>query len=136
MELGASGVQIGTRFVATHECDASDAFKQLYVDCTIDDLIIIKSPVGMPGRAIKGPFIEDVNAGIRKPFGCPYKCLRTCDHNVSPYCIARALMNARDGNFEKGFAFAGSNVHRIDKIVSVKELMDELREEYLEASKQ
>ena len=134
MELGASAVQIGTRFVATFECDASDAFKQLYVDSKEEDVTIIKSPVGMPGSAIRNKFIDDIDAGIKKKFGCPFKCLRTCDFETTPYCIAMALLNARDGKFEKGFAFAGKNVYRIDKIVSVKEIFTEICEDYMKAA--
>ena len=98
--------------------------------------MIIKSPVGMPGRAIRNEFLENVAAGIRKPFGCPFKCLRTCDFETAPYCIAQALLKARDGKFDRGFAFAGSNVHRINKIVSVKEIIDELKDGYAVASGQ
>ncbi len=130
MELGAAGVQMGTRFVATHECDASQEFKQTYVDSKQEDLTIIKSPVGMPGRAIRNPFIESVNRGEKMPYQCPYHCIVTCDYQNSPYCIALALMNAQKGNFKFGFAFAGANAYRVTKTVSVKELMESLIEEY------
>ncbi|MDT8392049.1 MAG: nitronate monooxygenase family protein [Lentisphaeria bacterium] len=131
--LGAAGVQLGTRFVATEECDASDAFKQAYVDSKPEDVIIIKSPVGLPGRAIKSPFTHSVAQGERKPVRCPYKCIVTCEAEESDYCIALALLNARVGNFDRGFAFAGANVHRVDKIITVQELIDSLLEEYREA---
>jgi nitronate monooxygenase len=130
MKLGVSGVQMATRFVATHECDASDTFKQAYIDSKQEDLMIIKSPVGMPGRAIRNLFIESVNRGERVPFQCPYHCITTCDYQNSPYCIALALMNAKEGSFRRGFAFAGANAYRVEKLVSVKELMDSLIEEY------
>lgn len=132
-ELGAAGVQLGTRFVATEECDASDAFKQAYVESTPEDVIIIKSPVGLPGRAIRSPFTDSVAQGEKKPVRCPYKCIVTCEAEASDYCIALALLNARVGNFERGFAFAGANVHRVDKIITVQELIDSLLEEYREA---
>jgi nitronate monooxygenase len=134
LNLGAAGVQMATRFVTTHECDASPEFKQTYLDAEKEDLIIIKSPVGMPGRALRNQFLEEVEAGNKKPFNCPYHCVKTCDPQNSPYCIAIALASARKGRFRHGFAFAGSNAYRIDKIVSVKELIDSLRTEFSEAS--
>jgi nitronate monooxygenase len=132
--LGASGVQMATRFVTTHECDASLKFKQSYIDSRKEDMTIIKSPVGMPGRAIRNTFLDEVSQGKRKPFKCPYHCLKTCDYKNSPYCITLALINAKKGNLSQGFAFAGENAYRADKIVSVKELMDTLIREYAEAA--
>lgn len=134
ISLGAAGVQMATRFVATHECDASDAFKQAYLDAKPEDITIIKSPVGMPGRAIRSTFTTAVESGHRKPFHCPYHCIVTCGAETSPYCIALALKNARDGKFDNGFAFAGANAHRVDKIVSVAELVAELEDEYAVAA--
>jgi nitronate monooxygenase len=130
---GAAGVQMGTRFVATHECDADDAFKQAYIDAKKEDMVIINSPVGLPGRAIGNAFIDAASHGHKTPFNCPFHCLKTCDPEKSPYCIAIALGNARKGKFKYGFAFAGKNAHRVDRIVSVKELMDDLANEYLKA---
>ena len=129
-KLGADGVQMATRFVTTHECDASIKFKQAYLDSSTDDILIIKSPVGMPGRALRNEFIDDVQAGKKTPFKCPYHCIVTCDYKNSPYCIAIALMNAQRGNMKNGLAFAGENVHRCTEITSVKELMDNLVKEY------
>jgi len=128
--LGASGVQMATRFVTTQECDASPAFKKAYLDCKQEDIEIIKSPVGLPGRAIHNKFIEDVNAGIKKPYQCPYHCISTCNNATSPYCIMMALMSAQKGDWRHGFAFCGANAYRSDKIVSVKELTDTLIQEY------
>ncbi len=130
MKLGAAGVQLGTRFVATHECDADKAFKQLYVDSRSQDMVIIQSPVGMPGRAIRNSFLDEVSKGTKTPFKCPFHCIKTCDSKKSPYCIALALANARKGKFKYGFAFAGENAYRIKKIISVKELMESLKSEY------
>ena len=135
LKLGASGVQMGTRFVATHECDADHAFKQAMVDAGEEDLTIIKSPVGMPGRAINNSFLEDVKNGMRKPFKCPFHCIKTCDHTKSPYCIAMALVNAKKGLLKHGFAFAGSNAPRVKNIVSVHELFESLKREFQEAVK-
>jgi len=134
LKLGAAGVQMATRFVTTYECDASIKFKQTYIDSSKEDIVIIKSPVGMPGRAIKNKFIDDANKGEKKPFKCPYHCIITCDYKNSPYCIALALLNARKGNLEHGFAFAGENAYRAKGIISVKELIESLIKEYKNAS--
>ncbi|MBW2366452.1 MAG: nitronate monooxygenase [Deltaproteobacteria bacterium] len=128
--MGAAGVQMGTRFVATHECDADEAFKQMYVASKPEDMVIINSPVGLPGRAIRNHFLDEVSRGNTTPFKCPFHCIKTCNSEKSPYCIAIALGNARKGKFKYGFAFAGENAHRIDRIVSVKALMDSLVMEY------
>ena len=130
LRAGASGVQMATRFVATHECDADIGFKEAFVECKKDDMIIIKSPVGLPGRAINNKFLESVEQGNKKPFKCPWKCLHTCDVNTAPYCIANALISARKGRLKSGFAFAGSNAYKIDKIISVKELVETIKTEY------
>ncbi|MFA5309372.1 MAG: nitronate monooxygenase [Dehalococcoidales bacterium] len=130
LKSGAQGVQMATRFVATNECDASPAFKEAYVNCNKEDLTIIESPVGLPGRAIKNKFLEMVAKGIKKPVKCPWKCLKTCDFTKSPYCIGAALTNAKKGILEKGFAFAGANAYRVNAITSVKELIKTLLSEY------
>ena len=133
LELGAAGVQMGTRFVATHECDAAPAFKQAFLDARREDLVIITSPVGMPGRAVRNRFLDEVDRGEKKPFRCPYHCVKTCRPAESPYCIALALAAARRGRFKNGFAFAGSNAYRVNRLLSVKELIDSLRSEYSDA---
>jgi nitronate monooxygenase len=133
MQLGASGVQMGTIFVTTDECDASDAFKQSYIDANEEDIEIIKSPVGMPGRAIISNFITKVKAGKKQPKKCPFKCIKTCDITKSPYCIIIALINALKGNFENGYAFAGANAFRATRISSVKEVFQSLLKEYKES---
>ena len=128
LKLGASGVQIATRFACTYECDAADEFKQAYINAKKEDIIIIRSPVGMPGRAIRNEFLEKSKRGEIK-FNCYYQCLKTCVPSKSPYCIAEALINAAEGNLEGGFVFTGSNAYKIDRIVSVKDLIKELVEE-------
>lgn len=133
LNLGASGVQMGTRFVTTNECDASAAFKQAYIDAEISDIEIIKSPVGMPGRAIISNFITKVKEGKKQPQKCPFKCIKTCDITKSPYCIIIALINALKGNFENGYAFAGANAFRATKIYSVKDTFQSLLKEYKES---
>jgi nitronate monooxygenase len=135
MRMGSAGVQMATRFVTTDECDASLEFKKAYIEARPEDIVIIKSPVGMPGRAIRNGFIDDVGAGKRKPYTCPYHCLLTCDYENSPYCIALALMNAKKGKLKNGFAFAGANAFREKAIVPVKVLMDSLQDEFETAAR-
>ncbi|TVM31361.1 NAD(P)H-dependent flavin oxidoreductase [Oceanidesulfovibrio marinus] len=130
LDMGASGVQMGTRFVATDECDADPAFKQAFVDADEESLTIVKSPVGMPGRAIRNEFLDDVEDGAKIPFSCPFHCIQTCEHKDSPYCIALALLNARKGSMKHGLVFAGANAHRIKSIVPVAQLMESLQQEY------
>jgi len=132
MDMGASGVQLGTRFVTTDECDASLKFKQSYIDSKESDMEIINSPVGMPGRAIRNDFIDKINRGEKRPVKCPYKCLKTCNIESTPYCIVAALVNAMKGNFYNGFAFAGTNAFIATKIISVKETIDSLIREFKE----
>jgi nitronate monooxygenase len=132
LALGAQGVQLGTRFVATHECDASLEFKESYINCRQEDLRIIQSPVGMPGRAIYNKFLAEVTNGERKPFDCPWKCLKTCNYREAPYCIARALVNAQQGILDEGYTFAGANAYRVKEIVSVKQVFSDLANEYQE----
>ncbi|WP_208619400.1 NAD(P)H-dependent flavin oxidoreductase [Paenibacillus helianthi] len=125
MELGAAGVQIATRFVATEECDAASEFKQAYIDATDEDVEIIKSPVGMPGRAIRNAFIKRVEEREVKIKSCS-RCLKSCHIDTAPYCITKALVNSVKGNTSNGLIFCGSNVSRIKSLTTVKKLLDEL----------
>lgn len=134
LDLGASGVQMGTRFVATHECDADIRFKQAYINAGKEDITIISSPVGMPGRALKNDFIEKSREGLKKPFKCIFHCVSTCDREKTPYCIAQALISAKNGNLNGGFAFCGENVWRVNEIVSVADLFRTLEREYDESA--
>lgn len=129
LNLGADAVQMGTRFIATYECDADINFKKAIINANEKDLTIIKSPVGLPGRAIKNEFIESFRKGEKKPFICNYHCIKTCDFKNTPYCIARALYNAAKGNIEEGFVFSGSSVDKVNKIQKVKEIIEEIFEE-------
>jgi NAD(P)H-dependent flavin oxidoreductase YrpB (nitropropane dioxygenase family) len=131
IQLGASGVQMGSVFVPTEECDAAENFKQAYVNSSKTDAIIIQSPVGMPGRAIESEFIQRVSEGKTKPKSCLYHCIRTCDYTKSPYCIMVALYNAAKGRLDKGYAFAGANAYLSEKISSVKEVVSKLKFEFL-----
>jgi NAD(P)H-dependent flavin oxidoreductase YrpB (nitropropane dioxygenase family) len=132
LKLGAQGVQMGTRFVATLECPVPDKFKELYIAATKEDVVIIKSPVGMPGRAIRTPFVDRTTNGEKIPFKCNYRCLRSCDVKNTPYCIAKALCNATLGDIDNSIVFAGSNVVKVKEIVPVKELMDKIVKEAIE----
>jgi len=128
LKLGASGVQLGTRFVCTDECDASDAFKQSYIDAKEGDTVIIKSPVGMPGRALNNVFLQNLAKQGKVKVACPYRCLTVCKMDDAAYCIAKALIHSTHGDLEHGLIFSGVNSPRIKKIVPTKELIDELVE--------
>lgn len=125
---GASGVQMSTRFVATEECDASIEFKEAYVNAKDEDVMIVHSPVGMPGRAIRTPFSEQME-NERMPIKTCYNCLTPCEPKAAPYCISDALINAVKGHIEKGLVFCGSNVSKIDEIITVKELFSRIKKE-------
>ena len=126
LSLGASGVQMATRFVCTVECDVSSEFKQAYLDAKEQDIVIIESPVGMPGRAIRNDFIRELETKGKLPVKCPYRCLTACKADKANYCIAKVLLNSYFGDVKNGLIFCGQNAYRVDKIVTVKELLDEL----------
>lgn len=125
MELGADGVQVATRFVTTEECDASMAYKQAYLDAEEKDIVIVKSPVGMPGRAIKNEFLARVQEA-RLPVTHCFRCLEHCNPAETPYCITRALINAAEGNIKEALLFCGSNAFRCRQIETVPQVMQEL----------
>ena len=125
MELGADGVQVSTRFVTTEECDADPAYKQAYLDAREEDIVIVKSPVGMPGRAIKNKFLERVQED-RIPVTHCFSCLSHCNPAETPYCITKALINAAEGRIEDALLFCGSNAYRSTKIETVPAVMAEL----------
>ncbi len=127
LDLGATGVQMATRFVATFECDANEEFKKAYLNCTKDDIKIIKSPVGMPGRAINNKFIKEVEKSNQKISRC-YSCIKTCDVKKTPYCITKALIDSVNGDTSKGLVFCGSNAYKAKEIISVHDLINELVE--------
>lgn len=124
MALGADAVQVATRFVTTVECDASDAYKQAYIDAKKEDIMIIKSPVGMPGRAIHNEFIDRVAKGERFIDGCK-QCIKMCKPSEIPFCITKALINAVEGKVDEGLIFCGSNAYRASKIETVAAVMEE-----------
>lgn len=125
-KLGADKIQIASRFVVTRECDAHPAFKQAYIECQKEDITIIKSPVGMPGRAIKNSFIEKVMEQRIPPKRC-LNCISVCRPAEIPYCITQALINSVSGDTENGLIFCGANAWHENKITTVKEVMDEFR---------
>lgn len=125
LELGADGVQVSTRFVTTEECDAPMAYKQAYIDAKQEDIVIVKSPVGMPGRAIKNAFLERVSQAPIKVERC-FNCLEHCNPATTPYCITKALIQAAEGNLEDALLFCGSNAYRCNKIETVPAVMGEL----------
>lgn len=130
LEIGADGVMMATRFVTTDECDADDNYKMAYVNASESDLMVIDSPLGLPGRAVRCPFLEKVSEGKRMPTQCSWKCITTCDFNSAPYCIARALVLSQRGNLDEGFAFAGGNAYRATEIKPVAQVFEELAAEY------
>lgn len=130
LKLGASGVQMATRFIATEECDAHPNFKKAIVDAGQEDIMIIESPVGMPARAINSPLLQRLKKGEKFPPQICNGCLTGCKKgDLTPYCISRALIEAVKGNWEDGLFFCGENAWRIDKIVTVKELMETIERE-------
>lgn len=124
ISLGADAVQMGTRFVTTHECDASLEYKQAYIQAKKEDIVIVKSPVGMPGRAIENGFIKRVKEN-RIPCQKCHQCVSTCDPSQTPYCITDALVNAAKGKIEDALVFCGSNAYRATKLESVRDIMEE-----------
>ncbi len=126
LEMGASGVQMATRFVTTYECDADDAYKQAYIDAKKEDIVIVQSPVGMPGRAILNPFMQKAKEGQIPHEKC-HLCVSTCNPATTPYCITEALVNAVSGKIDDGLLFCGANAYRATKLEHVKEIMDEFR---------
>lgn len=135
IQQGVSAVQLGTRFVATEECDASPKFKNEFVKAEEKDISIIKSPVGMPGRVIYNNFLKEATQGLRKPAVCPFHCIKTCDPKTTLYCIADALLAAYEGRMNDGFAFAGSTAAKVKKISNVRQVFAELKAEYAKAKK-
>lgn len=130
MNLGADGVQVATRFIGTYECDASEAYKQVYIDSKQEDIAIVKSPVGMPGRAIKTPLIKRLEEYKQLPIKRCINCLHPCKPATTPYCITNALIRAAQGDYENGLHFCGSNAWKINKLVHVKELINDIMKDW------
>ncbi len=127
LSFGASGVQLATRFIATKECDASDSYKSYLLRASKDDLTIIESPVGMPGRAITSPLLTHLkDEGRIAPVRCS-RCIKTCDPSRVPYCITDALIAAVKGDLENGLFFSGDNIDKLDRIETVEAILNEFR---------
>lgn len=126
LEMGASGVQMATRFVTTYECDAADAYKKAYIDADKEDIVIVQSPVGMPGRAILNPFMKKAKEG-KIPHGKCHSCISKCNPAETPYCITDALVNAVTGNVDEALLFCGANAYRATKLEHVQDIMEEFR---------
>jgi nitronate monooxygenase len=126
IKAGATAAKIGTRFVTTHECDASLEYKESYLAARKEDIVIIDSPVGLPGRVVKNKFVQQIMNGEAKPFKCPWKCLSSCNYRKAPFCIAQALFNSARGNMDEGFAFAGANAYMATEINHVSDVINDL----------
>lgn len=126
LALGASGVQMATRFVTTYECDADEAYKQTYIDAKKEDIVIVQSPVGMPGRAIMNPFIKRAKEGQIPHEKC-HLCISTCKGTDTPYCITDALINAVTGKVDDALLFCGANAYRATKLEHVKDILKEFQ---------
>lgn len=122
--MGAGGVQMATRFVTTYECDAPEEYKQAYIRAKEEDIVIVQSPVGMPGRAILNPFMKRAKQG-QIPHGKCHLCIGTCKPAETPYCITEALVNAAEGKVDDALLFCGSNAYRAQKLEHVADIMRE-----------
>lgn len=128
--LGAAGAQLATRFIATEECDASQGYKDVLLAARPEDLRIIHSPVGMPGRAVNSPLVQRLAAGMRQPPAHCSGCIKSCRPAETPFCITHALIEAVKGNWEEGLFFSGSRVDLVDRMRTVPDLIDELIKEW------
>ena len=130
MALGARGVQMGTRFIGTHECDAHDNFKQVLINAKEENITLMKSPVGYPARGVRTNLRNLIDSRTGPAIKCISNCVAPCNRGVEAkevgFCIADRLSDAYVGNLELGLYFSGSNGYKIDKIISVKELMEKL----------
>lgn len=124
LNLGLNGVQMGTRFVTTYECDASEAYKNTYIEAKKEDIRIVKSPVGMPGRAIYNKFMENASVENFKLRAC-HQCISTCKQKDIPYCITDALVNAAKGNVNEALLFCGEKAYKATKLEHVSDIFEE-----------
>jgi len=126
IKMGFAGVQIGTRFICTEESGMERAGQQVVIDATNDDVVVIKSPVGLPARVLRTPLVDRVLAGEHEVFSCPYKCLITCDMKTVPFCIAQALLAARAGDYNNGLFMTGANVDAVKDVIPVDQFFKSL----------
>lgn len=130
MKEGAAGAQFATRFIATEECDAAPAYKQRLLDARDEDIAIVQSPVGLPGRALRSPLIRRVEAGTQPPVERCMKCLSACDYKTAPYCISRALIAAVRGDWENGLFFCGAGAGKVNRLSTVRAQMEQIMNEW------
>ncbi|MCI9644285.1 MAG: nitronate monooxygenase [Oscillibacter sp.] len=130
MDQGAAGAQFATRFIATEECDASPGYKRALLNAGAEDVTIVQSPVGMPGRALRSPLIQRVEAGTQPEITRCGRCLSACDCRTAPYCISKALIAAVEGDWENGLFFCGANAGEVNRLSTVKEQMDQILDEW------
>ena len=128
--LGAAGAQMATRFIATEECDASQGYKDVILAARPEDLRVIHSPVGMPGRAVNSPLVQRLATGLRQPPAHCSGCIKSCRPAETPFCITHALIEAVKGNWEEGLFFSGSRVDLVDRMRTVPDLIDELMKDW------
>lgn len=130
MDEGAAGGQFATRFIATEECDAGDGYKQILLKAKPEDITIVQSPVGLPGRALRSPLIQRVESGVQpRPDRC-VNCLAPCDPRRAPYCISKALIAAVKGDWENGLFFCGAGAGEVNALSTVKAQMDQIMNEW------
>ena len=129
IKMGYDGVQIGTYFLTTEEAAIDPRSKQVFIDAQTDDIVIIKSPVGLPVRVLKTPLVQRVLGGNREKFTCPYRCLRSCNPAKSLFCIASALIATWRGDTENGLYMVGCNIEACRKIFPVREFFETLEGE-------
>jgi NAD(P)H-dependent flavin oxidoreductase YrpB (nitropropane dioxygenase family) len=127
MRLGADGVQMGTRFAASFESNASEEFKRMYVEARPEDVVLVHSPVGLPGQGLRNRFFTRIEKGEHHDDAPCQNCLKRCSHS---FCIMDALVNAnRNGNPERALIFCGECVDRIHEILSVPDIFRNLLRE-------
>ncbi|MDD3118664.1 MAG: nitronate monooxygenase family protein [Victivallales bacterium] len=126
--MGYDGVQIGTYFITAEEAGIDRRSKEVFINATHDDIVIIKSPVGLPCRVLRTPLVQRVLAGSQEPFRCPYHCLRTCNPRKAPFCIAKALLATWSGDVENGLYMCGCNIDAVKEIYPVKQFFDTLKD--------
>ncbi|HJV44749.1 MAG TPA: nitronate monooxygenase [Bacillota bacterium] len=127
IRMGASGVQMGTRFVASDECDAPLSFKQRYVEATAEETILVKTTVGLHGRAIKNHFTELISGDNKLKIDKCHDCLKACSYR---FCTLDSLIKSMGGDVEEGLVFAGARVSEIHDILPVQQIIDNIMNEY------
>jgi len=126
LKIGYDGVQMSTRFVTTEECDADFNFKNEYINSKKEDINIMDSPVGLPGRAINNEFLKNVEEGMKPKIEKCINCIKKCNYKDTKFCISQALINSVEGNIDQGLVFSGENAYKSKRIEKVKDIIEEL----------